>query len=112
MKKFLLTALGMAVLAPVTLGAPLDAKSPVSEKSQPPKPRPPAPPPKKTTYKGTAGCQMLCTNGQCKQVNCSVSGCVTKEDAERKLKAMIEAKVQAENGRIQGSISFSISAEW
>lgn len=117
MKKYTLAALGAATLASLALAAPPDTKlppkKPMTEMPQPkPQPKPQSAPPKKKTFKGTAECQMKCANGQCRPESCSVSGCLTKEDAERRLRAELKAKVTAEGGTINGEISVSVSLEF
>src|SRR5262245_27386937 len=66
-------------------------------------------------YGGTARCEYECTKDgkkECKIATCSASGYATYEDAEKALRAKIEAEVRADKGTIKGSITFSISKEF
>lgn len=62
-------------------------------------------------WKGTATATCKCTDGTSKTIMCSVSGKASYEDAERSLRAEIEAKAETERGQIQGSISLSITKD-
>ena len=64
------------------------------------------------SWGGSAKATCKCKDGVCMPVSCSVEGKATYEDAKKALKAAIEAKIRAENGKLDGEISFSIKIKF
>jgi len=64
------------------------------------------------SWTGTATCKVECKDGQCKVVTATCDAASSYEDARRRLEASLEAQARLENGKISGSISFSIKKKF
>jgi hypothetical protein len=74
--------------------------------------RKPPEPPKTKRWRGTASATCKCSDGRCVPIVCTVTGQLSYEAARSALKYQIEAQATSTGGHIEGSISFSISAEF
>ena len=105
MKRKLLTSVCTAIAAFVSAGGMVNAECTAVESINPVQIKTRLDDKK---WGGSASATCKCANGVCKPVSCDVTGNATYEDAKKALKAAIEAKIKAENGKLDGEISFTI----
>ena len=63
-------------------------------------------------WSGSASCTIKCADSTCKILTVHCPLAVSYSDAERKLRAKIEAEARAQGGKVEGSISFDIKMQF